>query len=175
MLYCPYLLLFEGTLQKDLCVHLCGIQGCHISPRNLDFVHTREICFLSNSIKNCFNSMIQRKHYVFLPQEMCSLPLNTKHFTVWQSWSIEMKNTVPCASASQTSPQPHQNFPHQLDSFTGHQQDGDAMQASFSPGLSGDKESSYTFSLLHSSQAELRCRTKPQLLHTGYLHQKSHF
>lgn len=124
MLYCLYLLLFEGTLQKDLCVHLCGIQGCHISPRNLDFVHTREICFLSNSIKNCFNSMIQRKHYVFLPQEMCSLPLNTKHFTVWQSWSIEMKNTVPCASASQTSPQPHQNCPHQLDSFTGHQQDG---------------------------------------------------
>ena len=123
MLYCPYLFHFEGALQKDLSVHLCGTQGCHISPSDLDFMCTREICFLSNSIKNCFNSTIQRKHYVFWPQEMCSLPLNTKHFTVQQSRSTEIKNTGSCASASQTSPQPHQNFLHQLDSFTMYQRD----------------------------------------------------
>lgn len=114
MLYCPYLFHFEGALQKDLSVHLCGIQGCHISLSDLDFMHTREICFLSNSIKNCFNSTIQRKHYVFWPQEMCLLPLNTKHFTVRQYWSTETKNAGSCASASQTSPQSQQNFLHQL-------------------------------------------------------------
>lgn len=168
MLYCPYLFHFEGALQKDLSVHLCGIQGWHISLSDLNFVHTREIYFLSKSTKSYFNSTTQRKLYVFCSQGMCSLPLNTKHFTVLQSQSTEIKNMTSCTSTSQTSLQPVKTGPISWTAFLCILEMGMQSRITSLQGSQGIRQPLHGF-FLHSSWAELRCRAESQVLHRGCL------
>lgn len=151
MLCCSYLFHFEGTFQKDQSVHLCGIQGCHVSLNNLDFMHTRETFFLSNSTKKCLNGKILRKYYVLWPQEMCSSPLKAFHSVTLEENRNE-GHGILCPMSLRLLLSPISDTVLLCISKM-----GDAVLPHF------------CFALLCSGQDELKHRTKPQLLYRGCL------
>lgn len=102
MLYCPYLFWFERILQKDPSTQFLVSQVWHISWRDLYFIHTSKICFLRNSIKNCFNSAMQKT--VLYPQEACFSSLSTKCLTATTPEPSNKEHGKPLLLKLQRSP-----------------------------------------------------------------------
>lgn len=106
---------------------------------------------------------------------MCSLPLNTKHFTVLQSQSMEIINMRSSTSISQTSLQPHEACPISWTALLCILEMGMQSRITSLQGSQEIGQPSCMVPLLHSSWAELRHRAESQLLHKGCSQYKKSF